>query len=243
LAVGDAEFQKKAIGKMQDVSRNEGRTVLFVSHNMAAIQALCSRAFLLDNGSLVLMGIPRDVVSGYLDICSKRLDARSLSQIRDRKGDGNDLRLMSFDVVDSDGKSLEHIPCGKNVNFELNFQVFADEINNLRVGIYFKERNAGIIITELNSYYGSKEVLSCKKGYHKYVFTVNRMPLSPNQYNVGFIATSGLQALDWLTDACQLTISEGLFYESGQMPLPTNIQIFNMEYTCGLYKNNEFFND
>src|SRR5664280_1165140 len=85
LAVGDAEFQKKAIGKMQDVSRNEGRTVLFVSHNMAAVQALCSRAFLLHNGRLVMMGTPFDVVSGYIDVSSKTLDDRNLSQIRDRK--------------------------------------------------------------------------------------------------------------------------------------------------------------
>ncbi len=56
LAVGDAEFQKKAIGKMQDVSRNEGRTVLFVSHNMAAISALCSHAVLLNNGQIDFSG-------------------------------------------------------------------------------------------------------------------------------------------------------------------------------------------
>ncbi|MBL8008928.1 MAG: ABC transporter ATP-binding protein, partial [Ignavibacteria bacterium] len=53
LAVGDAEFQKKAIGKMQDISRGEGRTVLFVSHNMAAVKSLCTRAVLIDNGRFV----------------------------------------------------------------------------------------------------------------------------------------------------------------------------------------------
>ena len=50
MAVGDAEFQKKAIGKMQDVSRGEGRTVLFVSHNMGSIRSLCKRGLLLENG-------------------------------------------------------------------------------------------------------------------------------------------------------------------------------------------------
>ena len=67
LAVGDAEFQKKAIGKMQDVSKGEGRTVLFVSHNMASIQALCNKGILLENGRSVFDGNVNDVVANYLD--------------------------------------------------------------------------------------------------------------------------------------------------------------------------------
>ena len=67
LAVGDAEFQKKAIGKMQDVSQGEGRTVLFVSHNMASIRALCKHGVLLENGMVKMTGEIDDVVSGYLD--------------------------------------------------------------------------------------------------------------------------------------------------------------------------------
>lgn len=66
LAVGDAEFQKKAIGKMQDVSRGEGRTVLFVSHNMNSIRALCHHGILLENGSIKASGEITDVVDTYL---------------------------------------------------------------------------------------------------------------------------------------------------------------------------------
>ena len=65
LAVGDAEFQKKAIGKMQEVSKGEGRTVLFVSHNMAAIQNLCSRCLLLENGVLRLDNSVDKVIGAY----------------------------------------------------------------------------------------------------------------------------------------------------------------------------------
>ena len=66
LAVGDAEFQKKAIGKMQDVSRGEGRTVLFVSHNMASIRALCQHGLLLENGKVRCVGEIDEVVNDYL---------------------------------------------------------------------------------------------------------------------------------------------------------------------------------
>lgn len=66
LAVGDAEFQKKAIGKMQDVSKGEGRTVLFVSHNMDSMLNLCQKGVLLENGSVKYMGDIRSTVSEYL---------------------------------------------------------------------------------------------------------------------------------------------------------------------------------
>src|SRR5690554_2229769 len=68
LAVGDAEFQKKAIGKMQDISSGDGRTVLFVSHNMAAVQSLCTRAIVLDNGISVFEGDTQEAIDYYLNI-------------------------------------------------------------------------------------------------------------------------------------------------------------------------------
>jgi len=67
LAVGDAEFQKKAIGKMQDVSRGEGRTVLFVSHNMGSIKELCSRAILLNNGKVEQDGDVTTIINKYIE--------------------------------------------------------------------------------------------------------------------------------------------------------------------------------
>ena len=66
LAVGDAEFQKKAIGKMQDVSKGEGKTVLFVSHNMAAVRSLCTRGVLLNNGTVDYMGLIPETLNRYL---------------------------------------------------------------------------------------------------------------------------------------------------------------------------------
>ena len=67
LAVGDAEFQKKAIGKMQDVSRGEGRTVLFVSHNMESIKMLCNRGLVLHNGGVNMMGSAEECVNHYIN--------------------------------------------------------------------------------------------------------------------------------------------------------------------------------
>lgn len=96
LAVGDAEFQKKAIGKMQDVSREDGRTVLFVSHNMAAVKSLCSSGLLLVDGSIEYMGSAEDVVAKYL------------------KGSDGQYNKRIFEEPISDGKEYELFEIGIN---------------------------------------------------------------------------------------------------------------------------------
>lgn len=235
LAVGDAEFQKKCLGKMRDASRREGRTVLFVSHNMAAIKSLCSNAYLLETGQVVKSGTADQVVSHYLNSVFKTMDMddRCLSERRDRVG-GQLLRLTTFSVVGPDGRLMADVACGKKVSLELGFQTFTSKINNLRFGITFTEKSSATSVTDLNSYHRSAEIFLCEQGIHKFVFTINRMPLAPGQYNLNFIVTSGLMVLDWIKDACPLTVSDGAFYEeSGQMPLPGNFPIFFAEFDCG----------
>jgi len=76
LAVGDIQFQKKCLGKMQDVARNDGRTVLFVSHNMDAIKRLCSKCLLLEEGKLTYLGTSAEVVAHYLSKMFSPCDVR-----------------------------------------------------------------------------------------------------------------------------------------------------------------------
>lgn len=133
LAVGDAEFQKKAIGKMQDVSRGEGRTVLFVSHNMASIQQLCRHGILLKNGMVEKVGDVGDVVDYYLGGMKTVNDFNRTGnggvRVRDLRMSsgtvtlGEDLEIeidleavrdvemvdISFDVKDELGKQLAHV--------------------------------------------------------------------------------------------------------------------------------------
>ena len=82
LAVGDAEFQKKAIGKMQDVSRGEGRTVLFVSHNMASIRALCKTGVLLENGGVKNIGDIAHVVDEYINVNNVQVGTNILDSFK-----------------------------------------------------------------------------------------------------------------------------------------------------------------
>ena len=97
LAVGDAEFQKKAIGKMQDVAHSGGRTVLFVSHNMAAIRSLCSRGVVLDKGEVAFIGSTSESVDYYLGL-SKRTDGKRIVDLIEKVRPG-----MSIESIEING--------------------------------------------------------------------------------------------------------------------------------------------
>jgi lipopolysaccharide transport system ATP-binding protein len=105
LAVGDAEFQKKAIGKMQDVSRGEGRTVLFVSHNLQSIRALCQIGVLLDQGQTRCLGTINDVLDEYLsNVETNRLVTNAVIGDEDRTKDRSlDVQFLSCKQVNESG--------------------------------------------------------------------------------------------------------------------------------------------
>ena len=94
LAVGDAEFQKKAIGKMQDVNKKDGRTVLFVSHNMGSISTLCSTGILMSNGAIKLVGGIEDVINNYLH------GQNEVSEYRVEKVNNNSVYVNRIDLKD-----------------------------------------------------------------------------------------------------------------------------------------------
>lgn len=114
LAVGDAEFQKKAIGKMQDISRGEGRTVLFVSHNMAAVKSLCTRGLVLINGKVAMAGSVENAVNFYLSQDSESMNAK----VFDSNYDKNEFTIheISLNAV---GESSE-APLDEYQEIEIN---------------------------------------------------------------------------------------------------------------------------
>lgn len=120
LAVGDAEFQKKAIGKMQDVSRGEGRTVLFVSHNMASIKKLCDRGVLLENGQVSFNGGIDDTIAQYL---KKNTDVTfvNLKDRKDRKGSGR-FRFTSICFLDEQNNDISEVFSGNYLKVKLHYE-------------------------------------------------------------------------------------------------------------------------
>jgi lipopolysaccharide transport system ATP-binding protein len=137
LAVGDAEFQKKCLGKMDEVSKNEGRTVIFVSHNMGAVQSLCSTGFLINRGELRFSGEVDKVINKYLD-SSKYLSKTYLQDRMDRKGSGK-VRFTNISLHSkNDGLSIDSVLSGMDVYFRIGYETkdySGSQIRDLHVGL------------------------------------------------------------------------------------------------------------
>lgn len=123
LAVGDAEFQKKAIGKMQDISKGEGRTVLFVSHNMASIQDLCSRVIVLSNGTSVYDGEVSKAINHYLKTNEVSVGYKEFKHKKKKKA-----QFKRFEILNSKQEITSQYKSGE----EMSFKIFINIIENIR---------------------------------------------------------------------------------------------------------------
>jgi lipopolysaccharide transport system ATP-binding protein len=226
LAVGDIQFQKKCLGKMEDVSR-EGRTILFVSHNMSALRALCNKGVLLSAGQLMYKGGVENTIEKYMSVSSKN------SFFKDISGDqsllkNNPFSVLSIESLSESNDNLSNPSCGDYLKLRIKFAVGKNhKFSSLRFGISFKDLNSNRFVTEFNSYYGSKEEVSCSEGLHCADFEISKLALAPGNYSVGIIITSGLEVLEWQKDLFNYSVGEGLFYkETERMPLPGNSPFF-----------------
>ncbi|UAY50701.1 ABC transporter ATP-binding protein [Ferruginibacter albus] len=137
LAVGDAEFQKKALGKMKSVSNNDGRTVLFVSHNMAALETLCSKAILLENGSLVDGGAPSAIIKKYISNSSNFKRHLDLSNSQTKIGNEN-IEVLLATAENGSSKDKEDVIDIKSA-LDLRF-IFINKTKEAEISVGFDLR-------------------------------------------------------------------------------------------------------
>jgi lipopolysaccharide transport system ATP-binding protein len=140
LAVGDAQFQKKCLNKMQDVGQ-EGRTVLFVSHNMPAITRLCPRTIILEGGKLIADGPSPKVVQTYLDSGTGTTAAREWSDLDKAPGDGV-VRLCALRIRTEGGDTTDAVDIRQPVGIEMEFRVL--ETDHVLLPFYNVYNEAGI---------------------------------------------------------------------------------------------------
>jgi len=128
LAVGDAEFQKKAIGKMQDVSKGEGRTVLFVSHNMDAVRRLCKKGVILKDGAMNYAGNIKNVIDVYLS------EKQNASTKILNKSIAENIFLEEVAIFNEEGIKSHQILIGEKWSVKLKFQI-KDKVKDIVFGI------------------------------------------------------------------------------------------------------------
>lgn len=132
LAVGDAEFQSKCLGKMGDISRGEGRTVLFVSHNMAAVRQLCTKAVMMKHGRVVEEGYPSDIIESYL---TANTDAeRYIEWTSQNRPSTKELSVRSVKIFDLNGRIDSILTTTDDLKIEVDYDI-TDEVKDLRVAL------------------------------------------------------------------------------------------------------------
>ena len=211
LAVGDAQFQKKCLGKMEDVGK-EGRTVLFVSHQMAAIQRLCSSVIVLGNGQTKFVGDTRTAVDYYLQDLDTEASSANLLTMK-RSGSGH-LRLKSFSLENDRGDSVIAAESGESIVLVFGYIAAADSVQkNVSIGFSLHNTNGDTLVVFYSDYMGVTFDVS-ESGCIKCL--VRDFPFSIGRYYVGVrIMVNGVEA-DWPSGFVgAINVEAGDFYGDG----------------------------
>lgn len=217
LAVGDTAFQRKCMGKMGDAAR-QGRTILLVSHHMAAIQGLCNTACLFDRGRLIQKGDTQDIIEAYL-AASSTSSATPLSQRVDRQGNGR-LRFTEIELLLDNNTPTEVLQSGRDVEFLVGYSSRDGNLKNVTMSVDIFA-TSGQCMLILNSEMVGKDFDLIPSTGH-FSCRIARFPLAPGQYYVTlFCQVNGIIA-DWVQQAMLLTVEAGDFFGTGRLPPSTH---------------------
>lgn len=197
LAVGDAEFQKKAIGKLHDVSQNSGRTVLFVSHNMGAIRSLCTRSILLEKGKIAMVGDSDECVNQYL-INNSEGATIDLKSNPNRSGNGK-LIFSAFSLVNDRNETVTEVISGEYVKIKIEFEQHEPvDFSKLIFAINFRDQFENTVISLVTDEMGIN--LTDSNTYKAFQVEIPKLMLRGGQYNIRLLAMEGTTHKDNFID-------------------------------------------
>jgi lipopolysaccharide transport system ATP-binding protein len=212
LSVGDLAFQQKCLGRMEDVA-SEGRTVLFVSHNLTAVSNLCPRSMLLARGTKVTEGPTSEVIERYI-ATTAGVEGVALADRADRHGSG---RLRFAAIGFRDGARVVDAPVtGRDLDVVLAYHTSdGRDLAQPRIQITISTL-MGQLMLHLESDVAS--ALSHLPASGEIRCSIPRLPLPAGRYVVNVSAARGSEMLDWIQHATELTVAEGDFYGTGRRP-------------------------
>ena len=215
LAVGDTAFQKKCLQRMDELAHGDGRTIMLVSHNMAAIQNLCSRCILLKRGCIETTGTTDDVIKYYVEhSIPDQLTGQKLGDETDRAGNGR-IRLTDFRIEDRCGNTLACATSGMDVVFAFDYRVNGDGTpRRVDVGFSIASRFDQLLCVFYSSYAGRYLDPSTRHGSFR--CAIKRLPLAPGRYVVGARVAVDHEEADWPRSGVgYLDVEAGDFYGTG----------------------------
>ena len=217
LAVGDAQFQRKCLGKIGSVAK-EGRTVLFVSHNMAAVSNLCKRGLVLEHGRVAYAGTQSEAVARYLTTC--RSNGQPLRDRLDRAGSG-EVRVVAVEVRDTEGRALDVATSGQDVDICLRYEAARGfQSSKVIAGLCVKTQFDTPVFLQHNRL--TRDEWASLPARGTFVCRVPRLPLPPSAYRITYSLMLDGEYLDAMEDAYELNVTDGDFFGSGEVPPATH---------------------
>ena len=207
LAMGDAQFQKKCLGKMGDVAK-EGRTVLFVSHNMGAVERLCKKIVYLNNGKVVSFCDSKDAIAQYMKDISDNVEI-SLRERKDRDGTG-EIRATSVELPGV-------IRTGESAVIEVGYEVRSEnELNNVTIALGIDDMANNRLVTFWSKF--NNEVFNKINRQGKFVCEIPEIYLKTGDYLLTIYIERNGVTLDFVHNAYMISVVYGRFYQSGLEP-------------------------
>lgn len=221
LAVGDAAFQKKCLGKMGDVAR-DGRTILFVSHNMAAVENLCSHALWLDHGRVKLHGETEPVVEQYLNTSQAMTAGVSLRERTDRRGSGR-ARIVNFFITNDKDSRQAVLRPGNTYRFHLECElnIPAPSLQNVFAAVALVDHRGETVWLASSAF--THEAKTLGPGITELVCTVPDFNVAEGTYKATlYLACGGNEQLDMISNATEISVEGGDFFGTGSKGSPAH---------------------
>jgi len=213
LAVGDAEFQKRCLGKIRNVARS-GRTVVFISHNMAAIEALCDRCLLLRGGTMVANGPTNQVIAGYIaSMAQWRTGTVSLLHHPGRTG-SSDNSMTSVTLAADGAEPASVMQMGGRLEVKVTFESARPVLPV--IGIVIKNSHGIAILGVNNKFIASDQFERTASGTIS--CSVSGLPLQPGNYSVDLYFCDGTHDIDIVCDAISVEVLPADVFGAGQQP-------------------------
>lgn len=214
LAVGDSAFQKKCLGKMNEISNKDGKTILFVSHNMAAIQNLCNKAFVLKNGRIEFpLQDTNTAVKNYIKD-SISLSKTSIADRADRTGEGK-IRFVNIRLKDKDGNELNGVQSGQDIIFSVETKQEQERMTNISVSLSLYSDEGKYMFTLANHI--AEEAFESVKSGQTINCRVNRFPVTKGDYVMNIVLYKDGIIQDYITEAYGFTVHATDFYNNGKV--------------------------
>ena len=218
LAVGDMAFQKKCLGKMGEVSRG-GRTVLFVSHNMAAVENLCSRGIVLQQGKLQFDGTAKEAIQAYLTAVASQTQRGSIVDLNQagyrRVAVAPLLRRMEM-LTEDDQPIAEGIPIGGVLKVKVYFDL-ESPTDTVNVGLGF-DNNYGQRIFTAHSIFEPEISTETRVGPQVFTCLIPSFMLMPGEYTIKVWLDLKQTLADTIDDAAKVTVLDADYYGTGKVP-------------------------